>query len=558
MLEIDPKLTAKFPSLLGPKVQRLIAELTEKHSDARLSLLKERVTFQDRINAGNAELDFLAPETPVQDAEGKTLSARQIREGKWTLNTRVPVPRDLIDRKGLEGTGPFLDMGMAISALNAKTAHWMADWEDAMGDQAEQIYQAFQNITDLISGRVSSYLHPQKKKTYTVNDRSQWPVLLCRYRGLALEVRKSQMSFKGQAVPATIADLVVYAVNNYEALKAHGSGVYFYGPKMQSWREALWVETVLRDVEKALGLDTGAIKIYFLNERPEFALQQEEIMWVMRERLVGTNVGRWDYLSGHIVVNQARAEWILPDPHTITMRAPFMTFYSQWNIAVNNKRGGYAVGGMATAMPNPAYPDVTPVALEAIRQDKRRERQMGYRWSWTATPAPDYVEAGQSELLKEDAEVELMKLPEIDYSKANRDRFFEYPKGAVTEKGMRLAIYYATEYMVGQQEGNNAVAIEDPDTHIRHMNDFATFEIFWHWLWTLYHHKRMTPELFTRLLQEQKGHTAANRSYVVDLLDKLVTHDKMLPYGSLVLLAAAEETDPKKRLQTADTILKQL
>jgi malate synthase len=240
------------------------------------------------------------------------------------------------------------------------------------------------------------------------------------------------------------------------------------------------------------------------------------------------------------------------------MRAPFMTFYSQWNIAVNNKRGGYAVGGMATAMPNPAHPEATPVALDAIRQDKRRERQMGYRWSWTATPAPDYVAAGQSELLKEDAEVERMPLPKIEYKPENRDRFFEYPKGEITEKGMRLAIYYASEYMAGQQEGNNAVAIEDPDTHIRHMNDFATFEIFWHWLWTLYHHGRMNQDVLDRLLREEQARKPHDslRASIFDILKRLVTNPRMLPYGSHVLLAVVDEADEAKRNEIVDQILR--
>ena len=568
MLEIDPKLLATFPILLGPKVQKRLVELTEQHAAKLVPLLKERSRFQEKMNQGQVELDFLPRDTVVADAEGTKLSAGQIREGDWKLNAHVPVRRDLIDRKGLEGTGPFLDMGMAISALNATTAHWMADWEDAMGDKGDQIYQAFQNTTDLIGGKLMEYRHPTKGKTYKLQKRNLWPTLIARYRGLALKVKKNQMTYANQDIPATIADMVLYAVNNHAALKENGSGVYFYGPKLQSWQEALWVEQVLRDLEKALRLNTGEIKVYLLNERPEFALQQEEIMWVMRERLVGTNVGRWDYLSGHIVVQQAKPHKILPDPHTLTMKAPFMTYYSQRNIALNNRRGGYAVGGMATAMPNPTHPEVTPVALEAIRQDKRRERQMGYRWSWTATPAPDYVDAGQSELLKEDAELERMTLPVIDYSLESRDKLFEYPSGEATEKGMRLALYYATEYMFGQQQGNNAVAIEDPDTHIRHMNDFATFEIFWHWLWTLHRHGRMSLAVLERLVAGEvervrkayfggstAGYAASKWPSVFHIVKRLVVHPTMLPYGSHVLLAVVDEDDEAKRKAIIDQFL---
>ena len=44
-------------------------------------------------------------------------------------------------------------------------------------------------------------------------------------------------------------------------------------------------------------------------------------------------------------------------------------------------------------------------------------------------------------------------------------------------------MYMATEYMYQQLHGNNAAAIDDPNTGLRFMNDLATYEIFWHFLY---------------------------------------------------------------------------
>src|SRR5437667_12692606 len=75
----------------------------------------------------------------------------------------------------------------------------------------------------------------------------------------------------------------------------------------------------------------------------------------------------------------------------------------------------------------------------------------------------------------------------------------------------------ASEYMFQQLNGNNAAAIDDYIGGTRLMNDFATYEIFWHWLWTALHHgavlsedgvstkkgDKVTPELIKGLLEER-------------------------------------------------------
>ena len=104
------------------------------------------------------------------------------------------------------------------------------------------------------------------------------------------------------------------------------------------------------------------------------------------------------------------------------------------------------------------------------------------------------------------------------------------PQGPTTEDGLRYAMYMSTEFMYQQLLGNNAAAIYDPRTGLRFMNDLATYEIFWHFLYlTVFHGAeltadgkyskkgdRVTPELFLKLLDER-------RETVKELFEKLGT-----------------------------------
>ena len=80
------------------------------------------------------------------------------------------------------------------------------------------------------------------------------------------------------------------------------------------------------------------------------------------------------------------------------------------------------------------------------------------------------------------------------FSDAARQRLLARPQGPTTEDGLRYAMYMATEFMYQQLRGNNAAAIYDPRTGLRFMNDLATYEIFWHFLYlTVFHGVELPP-----------------------------------------------------------------
>jgi len=649
-LKIREDIFQKHGSLFGDKsvngrkvnVEELITKLTRETRDEFRTLLSARHAFQEQVGRRERSYGFLQPDTKISDADGHTTTVREIRQGMldgffgrktpaaWRLNATVPIPPDTM-RPGLEGTGPAIDLGMAMGALNTGAASWMWDWEDAGGDYKDQLYQAWENLRDLLAHKWvgKPFVHPTKKdgdnpRSYTIDlPPAKWPTIFHRVPGLHLNNR--QMWLDGEEVPAMIPALIIHAVSNYDAQKKNGSGIYYYVPKIETWQEARLVSRLLKMLEDALGLTRGTLKVKMLNERAEYALQQEAVMWVLRENLIGPNVGRWDYLNSREEMFRHDPAMVIPDPNTVTMTEPSLTYYTMRNAVLALLAGGVPIGGMAAQMQNPGAPEHDAKALRDIWFDKLRERLTGllkidgtlhdtYRQSWVATVAPAYVDAGREPLVTEVAQLQgvvdklrddekkrledlgLLKngrispleLSEADltpdklFSDDARKKLLSRPSGPTTEDGLRYAMYMATEFMYQQLLGNNAAAIYDPRTGLRFMNDLATYEIFWHFLYlTVYHHveltadgkyskkgDRVTPELFLKLLDErrdtvkdlfkklQRDYGKTNAELVLTILKRqvvetrqdgrVVPQPRWIKYGSRVLLSIIEEAEPDR------------
>jgi malate synthase len=345
-------------------------------------------------------------------------------------------------------------------------------------------------------------------------------------------------------------------------------------------------------------------------------------MWVLRENLIGPNVGRWDYINSREEMFRHDPAMVIPDPHTVTMTEPSMSYYTMYNALLATLAGAMPIGGMAAQMQNPRAPENDAKALRDIWFDKLRERLTGllriegklfdtYRQSWVATVQRDYVEAGREPLetdfaelqqvvdkltpdergrlealrLLENGRIKPLELTAADltvdklFSDEARDRLLARPKGPTTEDGLRYAMYMATEYMYQQLQGNNAAAILDPKTGLRFMNDLATYEIFWHFIYLAVYHgaevtadgkmsrkgERVTPELFVKLIDERRetvkelfktlniAYDQTHAELVLQVLTRqvvengpdgrLVPQSRWIKYGSRVLLSIIEQPE---------------
>ena len=644
-LTIRPDIANGYPDLFGEKsvngrschVEALIVSLTRTFEADFARLLGARREFLAQVTAGKTQYKFADSARTVEDADGNRRTAAQVRQGmldnlfgrdtpyRWRLNAKAPAPAE-VARPGLQGTGPADDLGMAMSAINAGrcgAVSWMWDWEDAGNDFQDKFYRAWRNLKELLAGEWDgkTYSHPQKRKNYAIGvSRKEWPVIFHRVPGIHL--RNRQIQSGGRNVPGIITALVVHTLNNFDAQKRNGSGIYFYIPKIETPEEALLVAKLLRALEEKIGAPRGEIKVEMLNERARYTANQELIMWVLRDWLIGPNVGRWDYINSRIEMLKDDPNGVFPDPHTVGMTDSTMTEYTRRNALLTMLVDGFPVGGMSAVMKNPNAPaEVNSSAVRSIWFDKLRERLTGlmvlngklcdaYRQSWVATTEEEYVRAGagplQVELSALDVLVEGLDAdersrlralglidgkgkitpwkvndedlaPESLYSQEAWERLFRRPDGPVTETGLRYAIYMASEYMFQQLNGNNAAAIDDYLSGTRLMNDFATYEIFWHWLWTALHHRvaltesgtstkkgdDVTPELIKRLLGERKetvrGYFAeqdrkgvksrfdrSKAAATMEILERQLFHPRWIMYGSRVLDSVKEEPETSR------------
>ena len=469
----------KFPGLFGTKkvkgreinIQETIATLTrELDPDIAAALTARRALLQ---SAAPVREKYAWPkwdETFEDPATGKPWTFRQIVQGmidnflgkesewRWRLNDEVPIPKDAhpLINPGLELTGPWHPLDMAFNALNSPAPMNMPDFEDASpphflpdgtpSNQSVGIFAALQNAKEIFEGswadRPYEVVKKGHRRAYKINTpQAKWPTRFARPAGMHL--RYDHITVDGQPAPGLIAITVLWILNNYESLTRAGTGVYYYIPKIQTPQEALIVEKLLARLEGMIGVRPGTIKIKVLYEEGNAGRFLPVIAWVLRRRLLGTNVGRWDYLGSLIEMWKDDPHGVFPDPQSIGMASPNMIAYQRYNalmmLMAGMKNGelsqGAPIGGMAAVMiyqANDPYgrSRYNPLALRAMVVDKLRERMLGlmfvlekplpasqqptledilagrvkgklydaYRQSWVASPEPAYVAAGNTPL----------------------------------------------------------------------------------------------------------------------------------------------------------------
>ncbi len=469
----------KFPDLFGKKkvngrdvdVDETIATLTRELRPEIAAALKVRHALLESGSPAREKYAWPAWDEPFEDpVSGKPWTWRQIVQGmidnflgketplRWRLNDEVPIPDHVhpLRNPGLELTGPWHPLDMAFNALNSAAPMNMPDFEDAApphfrpdGTASSEpigVFAAMQNAKEINAGRWTGTPYEVVKKGKTRAYRittppERWPTRLA--RPPSLHIVYDHVTVDGAPAPGLVVMTTLWAFNNRDALAQAGSGVYFYIPKLQTPREALLVERLLSRLEGLAGLPAGTFKAKMLYEEGNAGRQLPAILWTLRRRLIGTNVGRWDYLGSLIEMWKDDPKGVFPDPQSIGMATPGMIAYQRYNallmLMAGMKDGAFEnaapIGGMAAVMiyqPSDPYgrSRYNPLALRAVVLDKLRERLLGlvfvpatplppgeqptlqdvlagrpkgrlydaYRQSWVASPETEYVAAGNGPL----------------------------------------------------------------------------------------------------------------------------------------------------------------
>jgi malate synthase len=284
----------RFDEILTTDALLFIADLHKRFDATRKRLLSLRAERQRKFNAGETP-DFL-PET------------KHIREGAWTVGK---IPADLLDRR-VEITGPT-DRKMVVNALNCGAKVFMTDFEDANSPTWANCVEGQINLKDRWDDKLD-FTDVNTGKDYKL--KSNPAVLMVRPRGWHL--LEEHVTVDGEAISGGLFDFGLYAFHNAKKALAAGSGPYFYLPKLESHQEARLWNDVMVHVQERLGLKVGTIKATVLIETLPAAFEMDEILYELKDHIVGLNCGRWDYIFSFIKKLAKNKNYVLPDRSQVT------------------------------------------------------------------------------------------------------------------------------------------------------------------------------------------------------------------------------------------------
>ncbi len=466
-----------FDSILTPEALAFFAKLQRKYNARRLELLQARADRQVRLDAG--ELPDFLPETA------------DVRAGTWKI---TGTPDDLQDRR-TEITGP-VDRKMIINALNCGSQMFMADFEDASSPTWTNMIEGQINLRDAVR-RTIAFTDPKNGKTYELGEKLA--TLIVRPRGWHLP--EAHVLVDGEEASGGIFDFALYFFHNAKEALSRGTGPYFYLPKMESHLEARLWNDIFVDAQNDLGVPVGTIKGTVLIETITAAFEMDEILYELRDHIVGLNCGRWDYIFSFIKRFAKRPDFILPDRSIVTMDKAFLNAYSLHLISVCHKRGAHAMGGMAAQIPVKDNEAENDAATAKVKADKEREASNGHDGTWVAHPALVSVAKDVFDRLM--PESNQVTKPREDTFKQQAD-LLELHQGDITEDGVRHNIRVGVQYIEAWLGGRGAVPLYNL------MEDAATAEISRAQIWQWIRHgakladgRTMTKDLFLDLLNQE-------------------------------------------------------
>lgn len=506
-----------YPEILTDDALAFITTLHEKFNAKRVSLVNRRVAEQNIFDSGKF------PEFPRE--------TKNIREGDWTAGV---IPEDMQDRR-VEITGP-VNRKMIINALNSGAKTFMADLEDSNSPTWANAIEGQQNLLDANNKTISLY-DSSKDKSYSLN--KETAVLLVRPRGLHLNER--HILINEEEASGSLVDFGLYVFHNTKTMLKNGTSPYFYLPKLEHYLEARWWNEVFVFAQDYLEVPQGTFKTTVLVETITASFQLDEIIYELKEHIVGLNCGRWDYIFSYIKKFRNHPNFVVPNRDQVTMTTPFMDAYSKLVIQRCHKRGILAIGGMAAQIPIKNNEQANATALEKVRKDKEREVKNGHDGTWVAHP--DLVEVAMKEFNKHMPTANQLHVLLEDVHITEQD-LVELPKGTVTEFGIRKNINVGILYTEAWLRGHGAVALYNL------MEDAATAEIsrtqVWQWLKNeviLDDGRKFNNELYIELFDDEVGKIITEfgeenmkKSKVIlaiDLFDKLVISEKFEEFLTL-------------------------
>ena len=438
----------------------LIARFHAQLEPERQDLLRARESRQREYDAG-AVPEYLPP----GDA-----AARDATSG-WRI---APLPADLLQRR-VEITGPVSDPKMVINMLSRtengdRADAAMLDFEDSMKPSWSNVMEGVENLRQAVEGTLT-FTKPgragQPSREYRI-DPEDMPLLMVRVRGLHLD--ESNVTVDGSPVAAGLFDLTLSVYHTARRLIDQGKTPKYYVPKCEHHLEARWWNRLFSLLEEALALPVGTLKTTFLIETLPAAFQMEEILYEIRDRAAGLNVGSWDKIFSDIKVLREHPDRVLADRGSISLNRPWMKNYALRLVKICHRHGAFAMGGMSAFTPG-STAELREEQTRKVVEDKAFEASIGHDGCWVSHPY--FIGPAMSAFTHKN---QLGVVPDID----DRPDLLPRPEGPRTLEGLCKNVRVGIAYMNGWNRDIGCVAWDDL------MEDLATLEIsraqVWQWL----------------------------------------------------------------------------
>jgi malate synthase len=289
---------------------------------------------------------------------------------------------------------------------------------------------------------------------------------------------------------------------------------------------------VFKFAEDKLRLERGTIKATVLIETLPAAFEMDEILYALKENIVGLNCGRWDYIFSYIKRLGRSPDRLTPDRALMTMDKAFLAAYSLRLVSTCHRRGAFAMGGMSAFIPVKGDEAANQGALDKVRADKLREVGNGHDGTWVAHPALVPVAMQAFEAMHGPNQLSKMP-PHIP----GRDEMLQLHEGGTrTEVGARENIRVGVQYLAAWLGGKGAVPLYNL------MEDAATAEIcrtqLWQWLRfraPLEDGRRFSQDLFDQWFVEEVDKLAdvENIAEAAELMQEMILSDELVEFLTL-------------------------
>jgi malate synthase len=507
-LIINGNLKGTYSDVYTPEALSVLSSLAHFNFDIKRAMTSRLKRREDR-QKNNEKITFLNPDSYIT---GTQIKVQDARDGKFEGPV---IPGDL-QRQWIQGTGPAAKPNAPVESSIRNVAYallsgadgWMFDGEDALGQINTMSLDNQRNLKLAISkdpvfmkaaGLVAADMNKWAEQFFGYSIITDWEnqlnftTKMLRPRGLHLDDRHI-LDSDGSGMAASIVDMVLYVVNNYQALQTSGSSIVLYLPKIQTAGEAaLWNE-MISALEKQIGLDYGTIKVYVLVEQLEATYQLMEIRAALGKHFVGFNTGRWDYINSVADSMSWDKTFINPNIEEITMTYGYMRNYEdRVRRAVNTPdiKGNFALwqGGMEPNIPVGSKEGVSNSMKKALAGAEREQRK-GASGKWVAhwkmvhIVRPVWEKAGETNQLGR-------KFPLLTYSEKDAEGLLLIEKADTTIRGARNLLSVALQYGNAFGQGMQAAALKPADSFgdddiLYLMEDMATGEIrlsiLWEWV----------------------------------------------------------------------------